>query len=322
MRGSPQIGAAPGIAGPLGFAGADRFARNITGDSRIFYVDPNNTLSRDTQPGEDPQFPLLTVQQAHDNCRSYRGDTIYVAANGAWQYAEGVTRPLSIVEDVTITKHGIAIVGGQIGGAGGAVGVPWEPATALGTCLTIHGIDVVVDGFAFVGSNDGGDGIYAEWDGVDMYADNLTVRNCSFDDAIDVAIQLEFAWYVHVYNCFFQECDVQGLYVDPAGSGIAYSKFWNNWFLDCAAAMALRGAADNLIASNYIFNGNAQGAAAATDEGLDTTGGGNNLVVNNYFSCLLPVPANGDWDDLNTGAATDSWVGNLCSNGMAVTLPT
>ena len=42
----------------------------------------------------------------------------------------------------------------------------------------------------------------------------------------------------------------------------------------------------------------------------------------NFFSCLLPVPANGDWNDLNTAAATDAWMGNYCMNGLAVTNPT
>jgi hypothetical protein len=84
----------------------------------------------------------------------------------------------------------------------------------------------------------------------------------------------------------------------------------------------LGGADNNHIHRNSIYNGNAQGGAAATNEGINLTGGGDNQVFDNYFSCLLPVPANGDWDDLNTGAATDAWIGNHCMNGLATTTPT
>jgi hypothetical protein len=77
-----------------------------------------------------------------------------------------------------------------------------------------------------------------------------------------------------------------------------------------------------LIDSNWIYNGNAEGGAAATNEGINTTGGANNIITNNYLSCLLPVPANGDLDDLNTAAATDAWIANNCLNGRQTTNPT
>ena len=63
-------------------------------------------------------------------------------------------------------------------------------------------------------------------------------------------------------------------------------------------------------------------SGAAANEGVNLTGGGRDMVFENWFRCLLPVPANGDWDDLNTGAATDAWVGNHCMDGLAVARPT
>jgi len=63
-------------------------------------------------------------------------------------------------------------------------------------------------------------------------------------------------------------------------------------------------------------------ADMSTDEGIDTTGGQDNQVFDNYFSCLLPVPANGDLDDLCSAAASDSWLNCHCLDGDTVTNPT
>jgi hypothetical protein len=55
--------------------------------------------------------------------------------------------------------------------------------------------------------------------------------------------------------------------------------------------------------------------------GITTATGEENQVFNNYFSCQLPVGA-GDYNDLNTAAATDAWIGNHCMNGDATGNPT
>jgi hypothetical protein len=73
---------------------------------------------------------------------------------------------------------------------------------------------------------------------------------------------------------------------------------------------------------NSIYNSTAQGAALATDMGITTATGDENQIFDNYFSCVLPAAANGDWDDLNTGVASDAWINNHCTDGMAVTTPT
>jgi len=65
-----------------------------------------------------------------------------------------------------------------------------------------------------------------------------------------------------------------------------------------------------------------QAAGAAANVGINTGSGGHNIVFDNYFSCLLPVPATGDWDNMNSGDTTDAWVGNHCMDGLAVTIPT
>jgi len=305
---------------PWGFLGVRRETRNVQADSRIFYVDPNNTLSSDSNTGEDPGYPLLTIAQAVTNCRAYKGDTIYVLSNDGWVYGGGTSNP--IVETVVIpaTKPGIKLVGVGIG----SLGVYWQPAAAGEACLTIHALDVIVSGFCFFGNGAAADGIVVEWDGTTLFGENVTICDCHFDDEIDTAIQLEFSWFSKIYGCFFQECDLYGIWADVGGSATAYNKIHDNYFTDVGtAAIALLGGSDNNeVYRNTIFNANAQGAAAATNEGIDTTGGDDNIVHHNTLSCLLPVPANGDYDDFCTAAATDSWIQNYCMDGPSVTNPT
>lgn len=287
----------------------------------IFYVDPNHVDNNNLRDGTDPTAPLTSVATAITKCQPYRGDVIAVMANNANPYADasqGFT--VAIAEEVTVDVPGVRIVGVLPSGSGGVV---WTPVSDGGTCITVTANDVLIEGFYFTeGAYNGCDAISAIYDGLTSFADYLTVRNCLFDDSVDVAIQLEYTWYCQIYNNWFQQCAAHGIYVDPAGSGVRYVSINDNWFQDCAVAMALQGADHCQIHGNRIFNGNAQGAAVATNEGIDTTNGGDNIVSDNWFSCLLPVPANGDYDDLNTAAATDAWINNHLMNGDAVTNPT
>lgn len=314
-------GQLPFVDEPWGFSGGKRQIRNVQADSRVFYVDPNNALAKDESTGEDPAFPLLTITQAVTNCRAYKGDTIFVVGNDGWTYGSATSNP--IVESVIIpaTKPGIKLIG--VGG--GPLGVYWQPGAAGETCLDVRAIDVTVMGFAFFGNGSAADGIYCEWDGATLFGENLTVAYCSFDEDIDTAIQLEFAWFCNIHHCRFIECDVYGIWTDVAGSGCAYCEIHHNVFMELlgTAAIALLGGSDNNdIHHNHIFNSNAQAAAVATNEGINLTGGDENLVHHNTLSCLLPVPANGDYDDFCTAAAGDSWVQNYCMDGPSVTNPT
>lgn len=314
-------GQLPFVDEPWGFSGGKRQVRNVQADSRVFYVDPNNTLARDGNTGEDPANPLLTIAQAVTNCRPYKSDTIFVLSNDGWTYGSATGNPVVETVVVPATKPGIKLVG--VGG--GPLGAYWQPAAAGETCLTVQAIDVMVAGFAFFGNGSAADGIYCEWDGVTLFGENLTVAHCLFDEDIDTAIQLEFAWFCHIHHNYFQECDVYGIWADVAGSGCAYSNIHDNIFTELlgTSAIALLGGSDNNeIHHNSIFNSNAQAAAAATNEGINLTGGDENLVHHNTLSCLLPVPANGDYDDFCTAAAGDAWSQNYCMDGPSVTNPT
>lgn len=306
---------------PWGFSGVRRETRNVRGDSRQFYVDPKNILANDSNSGEDPAYPLLTITQAVTNCRAYKGDTIYVLSNDGWVYGGGTSATITETVVIPATKPGISLIGVGMG----SIGVYWSPTAAADTILTINAIDVIVDGFCFWGNGGAAEGILVEWDGTTLLGENATIRNCFFDEDIDTAIELEFSWFNKIYNNVFQECDTYGIWADVAGSATAYNQIHHNYFVDIrgTAAIALLGGSDNNeIFNNTIYNTDAQNGALATNEGINLTGGRANIVHHNTLSCLLPVPANGDYDDFCTAAATDSWNQNYCLDGPSVTNPT
>ena len=327
LTGLPLTRANPWYSGQMGVPGTDtETGLRLHPTGTTFYVDRNFPGASDQRDGTDPTSPLLTVTAAISKCQPHRGDVIMVGASSAWFYAEGgiglptAEYTLPIVEEVTLDVAGVRL----IGASHSALGNMWTPASNGGTCLTVTAIDCIVEGFVFSEGQTytGCNAIYCEWDGITLFGENLTVRNCAFDDTVDIAIQLEFSWYCVIHNNVFSQCDTCGIYLDPAGSAAAYLDIYNNFFNDCAVAMAMTGLDNSQIYNNRIYNSNAQAVAVATNEGLFTTGGSSNMVANNWFSCALPAGANGDWDDLNTAAATDAWVGNHCMNGLAVTNPT
>lgn len=288
----------------------------------VFYVDPNAAGVSDGRDGTDPRHPLETVGAALTHCQPYHGDVIAVMANNRWQYAQTADgRRIALQESVTVTVPGVRIVGINPSGQG----VFWYPAVTGGTCITVLAIDVTIEGFWFsadILTPKAGDAIEARWGGTE-YGDNLTVRYCLFDGTIDTAIEVDETWYCDIHHCVFQQCDLYGIYNAAISGGLDYSQIHNNWFMDCgtAAIALLAGAADNAIYQNWVYNSAAQGAAAATDQGIDTAAGGRNLVFDNWFSCLLPPAGVGDYADLNSASGTDAWINNHCMDGDAITNP-
>jgi len=305
---------------------------------KIVWVDPNypgvwdgrgNAVDRD---GTDPNDPCATIALALTKCRPYRGDTIAVMANGFWTDApKGVANyPLPITETVEITVHGVRIVGVF---PSGALGVPWRAAASGNTILTISAIDVLVEGFCFMGGDPllvtNFNGIYSEWAGgaTGLWGDCLTVRHCFFDSDIQTAIELEFVYNADIHDNTFQDCDIAGIYSDGVAA-IRDCHFHHNWFMQAGegqtGAISVRNATRCKINENQIYNSNAQAGAAgggAIDEMIDTTGGGQNIVHHNTLSCdfnaAVPPPVvNGDFDDCCSCGATDSWVWNYCHNGL------
>ena len=313
-----QMGFREGQEGVVGVFNTQTFPASITGDSRVFYVSPNHTQAVDAgNLGRDPQVPLATITRANALARSNMGDVILVAPNDGWQY--GTMAAPQITETAIITKHGVRLVGVSPS----SLGVYWGPALTTEFALTIHALDVYVEGFAFtnvIAALANANGIYVEWNGTTLWGENATINRCFFDEDIDIGIQLEFSWFSEIMNCLFDRSVDAGIWVDTGGSGSAFNHIHDNTFTDCADAMRLHDTADSSIFRNSIFNTDAQNGAACTDEGIDLTGGSSNQVYDNYFSCQLPVGV-GDYDDLNTESGSDAWINNHCMNGDAITNP-
>jgi len=291
---------------------------------RVLYVDPNYPGASDARDGTNPTAPMLTVAAALGQCRDWHGDTVMVSTNSMWLYAEGgggvagATYTTPIREEITVNVNGVRIVGASRG----PTGVMWNPISNAGLCIDVTAMDVIIEGFTFDdGPYAGCNGISAEWN-PPLYGENLTVRHCYFTSAVDVAIQLEYSWNASIHDNVFQNC-TYGIWDDPAVvNGIAYCRIHDNWFMNVTdGAIIVRGAEDNEIFRNRVFNAAAIAGAACTDEGFDTTNGARNKVFENHFSCLMPVGV-GDINDLCTGSGTDSWTGNYCTNGLIIAEPT
>ena len=299
-------------------------------DSRVIYVNPNHVEATDLgNLGLDPTIPFATIQAALAQTRDNHGDIILVGANQGWQYYSAVDRVAqpAVVETVEVTTNGISIVG--VGPS--PLGTYWRPAETTDFCLSVYSMDVHVEGFAFTGVNSGlavNNGIYAEWGGT-SYGDNLVVTRCFFDQDIDTAIQLNHIYNAEISYCRFQRCEVVGIYCDPAHTAVSYGSIHDNLFMDIGigggaaiGAISLDAAEYTEIFNNRIYNRNAENAAPAIDEGIDTSSGNYNIVSDNYLSCALPALANGDYNDFNSGSGTDAWINNHCLNGDATTTPT
>jgi len=315
-------GAMPSYPGQWGINWTSRGARSAGTDGRVFYVQPNATLAVDDgNTGEDALYPFLTVAAALLRCEANRGDTILVGSNDAWQYGGGSSWRTHIAENAIVDVEGVTI----LGISPDSLGVPWEPATNGGTCLTVNALGVEIGGFLFQDVTwSAGRGISCVWDGVTVWGENVHIHHCFFDGSIDDAIVLEYSWNNLINDCQFQGNEY-GIYSDPLGSGFAYTVIERCLFRDCTigAISALGGCDDNTVRDCRVFNATALAGGAATDEGFDFTGGDGNMVAGNHFSCVLPVAAPGDFDDLNTsGGATNAWVENFCLNGPSTTNPT
>lgn len=281
------------------------------------YVQPWHVNAFDGgNTGENPEEPFLTVTAALARTRDNAGDLILIPPNDQWQYGENVSVP-GIVETVTVNTHGVTIAGL------GPLGSYWHPAVAADFCITVNGLDVTIANICFTGATTAGSGIYAAWDGVTAWADNLDVYNCFFDDGIDIGIQMDFVWFATIQGCRFYQCDTYGIYQDAADGSVLGARISGNFFNDVGtSAIYLDEGADCDIWDNRLFNSTAEGAGLATDCMIALPNGATNLVHQNVMSCVLPAMANGDYDDCNTESGTDSWNQNYCTNGPSVTNPT
>ena len=305
--------------GQMGVPGTDndRGERmHCTGE--VFYVDPNYPGVSDARDGTSPTDPLRTVATALTKCQPYRGDVIVVGASSAWYYAEGgqgwptAQYTTTISEEVEVTVSGVRLVGLQ----SSPLGVMWTPASNAGTCITVSAMDTVIEGFVFTegATYTGCDAIYCEWDGTTILGENLTVRNCVFDDTVDTAIALEYSWYCDIHDNVFWECDEYGIYVDPLGSGARYVLIHRNHFHNCATAAISMANVD--ADENHIYWNSIYGDAAGTNNFINLTGASGNLVDHNTLACSIA-----QYDVTCSDGTSGAWIENFCINGPTTANP-
>lgn len=274
--------------------------------SKLFYVDPNNAQATDAgNLGEDPTVPLATVAAAVALVRPYLGDTIIVGANDAWQYAADL-RDTAIQESLVIP----ATVGGFriVGASSNPLGVTWEAAAADEFCITVYGMDVLIEGFVFTGVSNG---IQAVWDGSTMYGENLTVRGCHFDDGLNYGIQLDYSWYTHIHDNQFHNVSVAAIHNLDVEGDPDYLNIHDNLFVDNTAAIDLEDVNNCFIYRNLI-----NGTAAGVNNMIDLTGGSGNLVTGNVLSCTIA-----QYDTACSDATSGAWIANDCTDGQPVAPP-
>jgi len=268
---------------------------------RVFYVDPNNTQATDLgNLGQDPTVPLATMAAAVALCGDHQGDTISVGGNDAWQYAPH-NRTTAIVESLVIpyTKGGIRIVGRSTN----PLGVQWEPADDNEACITVHAIDVLIEGFSFtVDTTTGNTGIHAEWGTTAFdYGENLTVRGCFFYD-LDYGITLDFSWYAQIYGNSFDTI-ATGAIVNTSVTGDAeYLAIHDNSFILCDLAISLQDSD-----YNFIYNNRINGDATGTNNFIDLTGGSGSMVSDNFLACSIA-----QYDVTCSDATSGAWIANHC----------
>jgi hypothetical protein len=307
--------------------------QNVIGDfaGTPFFVDPNHPRASNQHAGTDPDFPLRTVAAAQAKCTPYTGDVIAVMHNSYWTYADvSRGRATPILEAVTVTVPGIRIVGVSPS----SLGVPWVPPANNAICLTIHAMDVLVEGFCFWNNlHTGCSGIEAEWVGAGgIYGENFTARRCYFY-GLAYGIQFDYSWNCHVEGCRFNNLTTAAIH-NPSVHGepdyltirnnvfanntadlnlpdCDYALIEDNTFMDVTAAIVITGGDYNQILTNAI-----QGNGAGTNNFINLTGGASNLVGANLLGCTIA-----QYDTTCSDATSGAWVGNQCTNGPTTAPP-
>ena len=322
----------PWYPGQMGVPGTDNetgLRLNSTG--AIFYVDPNYPGVSDLRDGTNPTNPLQTVEAALTKCEPYRGDVIAVMHNGMWTYGPPLEdNVLPVQEAVTVDVPGVRIVGIA---PSGSLGVPWIPTADDAVCITVTALDVLIEGFCFWEAEGytNTTAISAAWNGP-PWGENLTVRHCYFYD-LEYGIQLDYTWNSYIEDCRFDSINAVAIHNPSVYGEPDYTVIRNNVFVSNAADINLPDCGRLLIegnrlmdvtlalvilAGNYntIHNNTIEGTAGGTNNYINLTGGGGNLVSQNMLACTIA-----QYDVTCSDAGSGSWVGNLCTNGTAVAPP-
>ncbi len=293
--------------GTMGVPGAD-FASGLRmhPTARVFYVDPNHANANVNNDGTDPEFPLSTVQAAHDKCIAYNGDIILVSPSNYGDLG-ATTRSTVLSEAAIITTPGISLIGMQMNGRG----VAWDNAT--GICLEIRAPDTFVKGFWF-SSDVAATAVRLEYDTgttPDRLAVACRITECYFAPITEVpliGITLEGAQDCIIDNCFF-EAVATGIASAASSSHQATGiRIQNNIFLDCVTGAIVAALNKSFILDNIFHLGEETGLTLEIDGGAV----GLNLAARN----ILGVAAAG-LDASASGGTSDVWTFNQLDDAVS-----
>lgn len=302
------------MPGQYGVPGTDHdTGLRLDSNGIILYVDPNHVDNNDNRDGTNPTAPLTSVAKALTLCRAYCNDTIIVAPSCYWQHDDAtVGRATPIAEEVVVTTPGVRIVGLH---PASSLGVPWVPVNSDGVCITVHAMNVLIEGFCFWSNIFGGTpvAIKSVWDGDTMYGDNLTVRHNYIGYGLDYGIQLDFSYYVDIHHNYFEGLGTAAIHNLDVEGDPDYAHIHHNYFLNNTAAIDLEDTDDCFIHDNQIW-----GDGTGTNNFIDLTGGAANTVAHNVMSCTLVAEYNTTCSDATSG----SWIQNYLENGVTTGAPT
>lgn len=308
--------------------------QRVMGDfgGTVYFVDPNHAKASNQHAGTSPDFPLRTVTHAITLCQAYMGDVIAVMMNSYWTYGDVTAgRATPIREAVTVDVPGIRIVGISKS----PLGVPWVPTANSAVCITVHAMDVEIEGFNFWedAGYTGTVGVLAEWNGPTYYGECMNLHDCYFE-GLAYGVQLDYSW-----NCKIERCRFEGIttaavfnpstYGEPDYLTIRDCVFANNLadiglpdcdfeiiegcrFLDVTEAIKITAGAHNQIIGNVI-----EADGTGTNNMINLTGGGDNVVTGNTLTCTIA-----QYDTTCSDAGSGSWGFNHCENGNTTAAPT
>jgi hypothetical protein len=269
-------------------------------DSKSFYVIPDHANAADTNSGENPAYPLVTVARAFALARAYRDDHIFVTTSNSWQY--GSNTEDGVVESLVIpaTKPGVHL----IGVSPSSLGVYWQPTGSAGWCIWNNALDTEIAGFCFWSNTATCNGIYNNWAGPTAFGENFDIHHNTFTDDVDTGIELNYTWYGKIHDNYFQDCNIYGVAATFSGSGVQFLDIYDNRFHNIGTTALLLGECeDSHILNNTFFNEFMITGSQSAFCIHTASGSANNMIAGNQFSTLKAY-----YNTVNRFSATDAFV--------------
>lgn len=278
------------------------------GAGKVFFVDADSTVGSDSNLGEDPKKPLLTIARALVLCRDGKDDHILIRGN--FQDSP-----------ITITKNKVHLIGLLYGGHQLSYLSRINPGDSDHATILIQANDVEIANLAVLGNRGEGDhypAIFADGDSAsphegtrsyihDCYITMLTPSGTLYCNGIDLRGDRHT-----VENCVIDSQDT-GIRVFKLAHETSEILILNNIFYACNIAIDIvnldedTGAHGAIVANNMLH---AQGAHAETIGIAVRAGGGAPLLIGNLIS--------GYTDPILPGSAT--FIGNrgTADDGLGV----